>query len=56
MCSIKYLRGLKLNFFIRFLLSVSHVFLPASIRVFTVVPNPILRVDSFSIVMRSCLN
>jgi hypothetical protein len=36
-----------------FFSSISHVFLPASICVSAVVPNPVLRADSFSIAMRS---
>jgi hypothetical protein len=35
------------------LCSVLHVFLPASFHVFTAVPNPVLRADSFAISMRS---
>jgi hypothetical protein len=40
----------------RFLSLVSHVFLLASIHVSAAVPNPISRVDSFSIAMRSWLS
>jgi hypothetical protein len=36
-----------------FFLSVSHVFLPSSIRVFAVIPNPVLRTSSSSKVMLS---
>jgi hypothetical protein len=52
---MKWLKGLKLLFDLIFTAIVLHVFLLALISVFcciSKIPNPVLRVDSFSIAMQ----